>query len=159
MQPVLFHIKSFPETQIYSYAVNGCWAREATGGWAQIRLSILKFSDFEIRLSSVNTGGGVRFNKSMYSVYGLGNINKIHSSEQLISVGAYWAHVFRGSSRGLCIGIIYTHPSRVGWIHLLFLPTTFSKFDSKDFIIWWWAFLTGGFCDGDHVSPCEQAGP
>ena len=31
--------------------------------------------------------------------------------------------MYRGPSRGPCIGIIYTHPSRVGGIYLLFLPT------------------------------------
>jgi len=36
-----------------------------------------------------------------------------------VFVGVYWAHVYRGP----CIGIIYTHPSRVGVIHPLFSPT------------------------------------
>ena len=31
--------------------------------------------------------------------------------------------MYRGPSRGPCIGIIYTHPSRVGVIHPLFPPT------------------------------------
>ena len=42
---------------------------------------------------------------------------------KLVSVGVYWAHVYRGPSRGPCIGIIYIHPSRVGGIHPLFPPT------------------------------------
>ena len=37
-----------------------------------------------------------------------------------IAVGVYWAHVYRGTSRGPCIGSIYTHPSRVGGIEQLF---------------------------------------
>ena len=36
------------------------------------------------------------------------------------SVGVYWAHMYKGSSRGPCIGTIYTHPSRVGVIEQLF---------------------------------------
>jgi len=39
---------------------------------------------------------------------------------QALIVGA---HVYRGPSRGPCIGIIYTHPSRVGGIHPLFSPS------------------------------------
>ena len=31
--------------------------------------------------------------------------------------------MYRGPSRGPCIGIIYTHPSRVGGIHPLFSPS------------------------------------
>ena len=38
----------------------------------------------------------------------------------LVTVGVYWAHVYRGPSRGSCIGSIYTHPSRVGGIEELF---------------------------------------
>ena len=43
---------SFSEAQIYSHTLNGRWV----GGWPQIRLLILKFSYFEIRLSSMNGG-------------------------------------------------------------------------------------------------------
>ena len=54
MQPVA----SFPDIQIYSYAFNGRWAREIIGGWTQIKLSILKFLDFKIKISSVNVNEG-----------------------------------------------------------------------------------------------------
>ena len=35
--------------------------------------------------------------------------------------------MYRGSSRGPCICIIYTHPSRVGGIHPLFPPIIISN--------------------------------
>ena len=49
-----YNIMLFPNARIYSYAVTKHQTQEAMGGSAQIRLSILKFLDFEIRLSSVN---------------------------------------------------------------------------------------------------------
>ena len=48
-----------------------------------------------------------------------------------VSVGVYWAHVYRGPSRGSCVGIIYTHPYRVGGIQKIFSPI----------------YLTFGFCN------------
>ena len=38
-----------------------------------------------------------------------------------VTVGVYWAHVYRGS----CIGSIYTHPSRVGGIQQLLSSYTY----------------------------------
>ena len=38
-------------------------------------------------------------------------------------VGVYWAHVYRGP----CVGIIYTHPSRVGGIQKIFSPIIHSS--------------------------------
>ena len=58
--PVFIHMHAkskhcvVSEVQIYTYAFNGRWARETMGGWTQIRLSILKFLDFKIRLLYVN---------------------------------------------------------------------------------------------------------
>ena len=51
----------------------------------------------------------------------LGLINHTFANppSHLPAVGVYWAHVYRGP----CIGIIYTHPFRVGGIHPLFPPT------------------------------------
>ena len=46
-------------------------------------------------------------------------------------VGVYLAHVYRGPSRGPCIGVIYTHPSRVGGIHALFSPTIIIRKDNS----------------------------
>ena len=43
--------------------------------------------------------------------------------------------MYRGLSRGSCIGIIYTHPSRVGGIHALFSPTLYTVDDSLLFIL------------------------
>ena len=50
-----YNIMLFPNARIYSYAVTKHRTQEGMGGWAQIRLSILKLSDFEIRLPSVNS--------------------------------------------------------------------------------------------------------
>jgi len=36
--------------------------------------------------------------------------------------------------RGPCIGVIYTHPSRVGGIHALFSPTLSNKEKASAFI-------------------------
>ena len=45
----------------------------------------------------------------------------------ILFVGVYWAHVYRGLSRGSCVGTIYANPSRVGGIQALFSPTWYQS--------------------------------
>jgi hypothetical protein len=53
---------------------------EATDGWAQIRLSIVRNSDFEIRLSSVNGG---RITLSRNSKYICDQIKRQNTKQSL----------------------------------------------------------------------------
>ena len=63
-----------------------------------------------------------------------------------MTVGVYWARVFRGPSRGLCIGIIYTHRSRVGGIQAIISSNILNQSLSimiRPYANWltqWWSY-------------------
>ena len=56
--------------------------------------------------------------------------------ETFICVGVYWAHVYKGPSRGPCVGVIYTHLLGLEEYKPLFSLTVTSSEHSHGFYSW-----------------------